>query len=149
MFTGLKNKAKVLTFAHPYVEFSMRCDMTVAWSTWPFRVYVLMSLSSRQIPLFGNRSQCYAPACRPLNSPSLVCWTYHWTPARPTQVCFAAAQCLYPLPSFFPPFHSSNCPWYLFSSISSITSQYMSSALGNVHEMLDKLLTQRIFSVST
>lgn len=107
-----------------------------------------MSVSSGEIPLFGNGSQCYAPACRPLSSPSLFCGTYHWTSARPTQLSFAVAQCLYPPPLFFPlPFHSSYCPWYFFSSISSITSQHVSSALGNVHEMLDKLLTQRIFCV--
>ena len=53
--------------------------------------------------------------------------------------------------SIFSPFHSSDCPPYFFFSfqISSITSQHVSSALGNVHEMLDRLLTQRILSATT
>ena len=85
-------------------------------------------------------------------SQSLFCGTYHWSNARPALLNFAATHCLCPLPSFFlPSFHSSACPVYFFSpfQISSITAECVSSALGNAHKMLDRLLTQRILSATT
>lgn len=85
-------------------------------------------------------------------SQSLFYGTYHWTSARPALLNFAATHCLCPLPSFFlPSFHSSACPVYFFSpfQISSITAECVSSALGNAHKMLDRLLTQRILSATT
>lgn len=114
-----------------------------------FWVYVLLSALPGRVPLSGNGSRCY-PAAKHI--PVSFYGTYHWTSARPALLNLAATHCLCPLPSFFlPSFHSSACPVYFFSpfQISSITAECVSSALGNAHKMLDRLLTQRILSATT
>lgn len=67
-------------------------------------------------------------------------------PYRHNLTHIAAGHCLYPLPSVFP----LSIPQSALSGpISSITSQFVSSALGNVHDMLDRPLTHSIFSATT
>ena len=80
-------------------------------------------------------------------SQSLFCGTYHWTSARP-----ALLTLFIPPPFFFPPLFPLLClPCVFFSpfQISSISAECVSSALGNAHKMLDRLLTQRILSATT
>lgn len=110
VFWTEKRCYKVLTLANPYVEFSMRCDMNVALSTWSFWVYVLMSVGSGKTPLFVNGLQCTLLHVTDLISSLFLLWDCQ---TDTTKLCCSTM--FIPPPLFFSPFHSSDCLQYFFS----------------------------------